>query len=124
MSQVSVTIGGKLYRMACDDGQEGHLAELATKLDSEIERFRRDFGVVGEQRLTVMAAIKALDALFEAEARIGRLEGELAAHRAADAGTEGQLQARDAELAARIHAVAAAVELAAGRLAADPSTSA
>ena len=33
MSQVSVTINGRQFRMACEDGQEGHLMELARDLD-------------------------------------------------------------------------------------------
>ena len=33
MAQVNVTISGKTYRMACDDGQEEHLTGLAERLD-------------------------------------------------------------------------------------------
>ena len=29
MSQVNVTINGRQFRMACEDGQEGHLVDLA-----------------------------------------------------------------------------------------------
>ena len=29
MAQVNVTISGKTYRMACEDGQEDHLAGMA-----------------------------------------------------------------------------------------------
>ena len=29
MSQVSVTINGRQFRMACEDGQEDHLTNLA-----------------------------------------------------------------------------------------------
>ena len=41
MSQVSVTINGRQFRMACEDGQEAHLMELARDLDSRIEGWRR-----------------------------------------------------------------------------------
>ena len=40
MSQVSVTINGRQFRMACEDGQEGHLMELARDLDTRIEGLR------------------------------------------------------------------------------------
>ena len=33
MAQVSVSIDGKIYRMACDEGQEQHLEDLATRFD-------------------------------------------------------------------------------------------
>ena len=37
MSHVSVTIHGRQYRMACEDGQEDHLVRLAKDLDTERE---------------------------------------------------------------------------------------
>ena len=40
MSQVNVTIGGKIYRMACDDGQEEHLTALGQRLVDTIELLR------------------------------------------------------------------------------------
>ena len=33
MAQVTVTIDGKTYRMACDEGQEEHLIDLAQRFD-------------------------------------------------------------------------------------------
>ena len=33
MAQVTVTIDGKSYRMACDEGQEEHLTDLAGRCD-------------------------------------------------------------------------------------------
>ena len=33
MAQVTVTIDGKAYRMACEEGQEEHLQELAQRFD-------------------------------------------------------------------------------------------
>ena len=51
MSQVTVTIAGKTYRMACDDGQEEHLYGLASRLDAIINEIRGVFGEIGDQRL-------------------------------------------------------------------------
>jgi cell division protein ZapA len=78
MSQVNVTINGKIYRMACDDGQEAHLEGLAVRLNTIIDQLRVSFGEIGDQRLTVMAAITMGDDLAEANRRIRRLEAELA----------------------------------------------
>ncbi len=77
MAQVSVTIGGRTYRMACDDGQEEHLIKLARELDEKIARLREAFGEVGDTRLTVMAAITISDDLSEAKRRIRGLEQEI-----------------------------------------------
>src|SRR5579862_8061235 len=79
MSQVSVTINGRQFRMACEDGQEGHLMNLARDLDTRIEGLRTKFGEIGDTRLTVMAALTIADALAETGARIKRLEEDVAA---------------------------------------------
>jgi cell division protein ZapA len=36
MTHVNVTIHGRQYRMACEDGQETHLTRLAKDLDSRV----------------------------------------------------------------------------------------
>src|SRR5262249_14826162 len=77
MGQVSVTINGRQYRMACEDGQESHLMRLAKDLDLRIEELRARFGEVGALRLTVMAALTIADELTEAGQRLRALETEL-----------------------------------------------
>ena len=65
MAQVSVTINGRQFRMACEDGQEAHLMSLARELDGRIEGLRAKFGEIGDTRLTVMAALTIADELGE-----------------------------------------------------------
>jgi len=77
MAQVSVNIGGRVYRMACDDGQEQHLMRLARELDEKLVQLREAFGEIGDTRLTVMAAIMVADELSEARRRIRALEQEI-----------------------------------------------
>src|SRR3954463_4094444 len=48
MVQVNVTINDKHYRMACDDGEEAHLAGLAERLNASIEALRERFGEIGD----------------------------------------------------------------------------
>ena len=43
MSQVTVTINGRQFRMACEDGQEAHLVRLAADLDQRIDELRDEF---------------------------------------------------------------------------------
>jgi len=74
MPSVSVTINGRSYRMACDDGQEQHLMELGAQLNGTIDDLRRAFGEIGDQRLIVMAAITLADELAEMRLRVSRLE--------------------------------------------------
>jgi len=77
MAQVNVTIGGRVYRMACDDGQEEHLMRLARDLDQKLAQLRDAFGEIGDTRLAVMGAIMVADELSEARRRIRTLEQEI-----------------------------------------------
>jgi len=77
MSQVAVTINGKTYRMACDEGQENQLVELAQKLDGYVGHLRGSFGEIGDQRLTIMAGIMLVDELAVLQKKTSVLEGEL-----------------------------------------------
>lgn len=79
MAFVSVTINGRQYRMACEEGQEARLMRLAQSLEIRIGDLRGKFGEIGDSRLTVMAALMIADELFDAHQRVRRLEEELAA---------------------------------------------
>ena len=77
MAQVTVTIDGKAYRMACDEGQEDHLTDLASRFDKYVGHLRESFGEIGDQRLTVMAGIMVVDELTELQKRVRGLEAEI-----------------------------------------------
>jgi cell division protein ZapA len=78
LSQVNVTINGRQFRMACEDGQEDHLRQLAKNLDDRIVALRGQFGEIGDARLTVMAALVVSDELSETAKKMQKLEQELA----------------------------------------------
>jgi cell division protein ZapA len=101
MSEISVTIAGRAYRMACEDGQEPHLRGLADLVDRSIGEMRARFGEIGDLRLTVMGAIQIADDLGEARRRIAELESEIA--RMGDAAVARTIAA----MAARIDQVSA-----------------
>jgi cell division protein ZapA len=77
MSHINVTINGRQYRMACEEGQEVRLLRLAESLESRIDTLRGKFGEIGDARLTVMAALTVCDELFDAGQRIHSLEQEV-----------------------------------------------
>jgi cell division protein ZapA len=95
MAQVAVTIGGRTYRLACNEGEEEHLETLAREVDSKFDTIHKSFGEIGDQRLIVMAALTVADELTEARARIAALEAE--AGRGADRERAGR---HDAEIQA------------------------
>ncbi len=116
MGQVNVTISGKTFRMACDDGQEEHLEELGRQLGDTIELLRSQFGEIGDQRLTVMAAITLADRYSESERRIGALEAEVGDLQEARAALTERADSREAELAEALDAIAGRLEAVADRL--------
>ena len=77
MSHINVTINGRQYRMACEEGQEVRLLKLAESLESRVEELRGKFGEIGDARLTVMAALTVCDELLDASQRMRLLEDEL-----------------------------------------------
>jgi len=77
MSQVAVTINGKTYRMACDEGQENQLIELAQKFDGYVGHLRGSFGEIGDQRLTIMAGVMVVDELGELQKKMSALEADI-----------------------------------------------
>ena len=70
MAQVDVTINGRNYRIACDDGQEGHLKQLAESVDQRLSHLVSTVGQVGESRLLVMTCLVVADELTEAYAEL------------------------------------------------------
>jgi len=83
MPQVTVMIDGKAYRMACDEGQEAHLSDLAERFDRYVGHLKSNFGEIGDQRLTVMAGLMIMDELTEVQKRLQAFEGEMDALRQA-----------------------------------------
>jgi cell division protein ZapA len=78
MAQVTVTVNNKSYTLACDDGQEQHLTELAGQVDKRIAELVQDMGQSNETRLFLMAGLTLADDLALANERIAEVEEELA----------------------------------------------
>ena len=110
MAHVSVTINGRQYRMACDDGQEAHLTRLAQDFDQRISELRADFGQIGDMRLTVMAALIVADELTEQGQRIRRIEDELAALQDARMVASDRAKATEAAIVTAFNAAADRIE--------------
>jgi cell division protein ZapA len=110
MSQVSVTINGREYRMACDDGQESHLTRLAKELDQRIDQLRTSVGEIGDTRLTVMAALTLADELAEMGTKMRRLEEELTALQDARVLSSDRQQQAQGAIVAALNAAAERIE--------------
>ena len=76
MAQVDVAINGKSYKIACDDGQEDHLLELASSVDQRVRQLASSVGQVGDARLLVMACLLISDELSEAPRNKNNFEND------------------------------------------------
>jgi len=110
MNHINVTINGRQYRMACEDGQEARLMRLAESLQTRVEDLRGKFGEIGDQRLTVMAALTACDELLDANARLEKLEQELASLRDVRVASTDRARATQVAVANALNAAAERIE--------------
>jgi cell division protein ZapA len=90
MPLVNVMVNSRAYTIACDEGEEEHLKELAAHVDGKVKELLGSVGQVGDQKLLLMAAVLITDELFDARAR---LDGH--------AKKVGELSSAQAELDAR-----------------------
>ena len=120
MPQVAVTIAGSVYRMACGEGEEEHLQRLGRRLDAKITELRGSFGEIGDQRITIMAALTVADSLAEAETRLSRLEAEVAGFRRAQAEASAAVDAVADAVVTALDSTAARIDAASRRIAAVP----
>ncbi|MGE5538096.1 MAG: cell division protein ZapA [Gemmatimonas sp.] len=108
MGQVTVNVNGRAYDIACDDGQEEHVAGLASYVDDRVAELARSIGQVGDARLLVMASLLIADELVEAAREIQTLKAR------SEAEVEERVMARESDgidaLATRLEELAARLE--------------
>jgi cell division protein ZapA len=102
--------------MACDEGQEEHLADLASRFDQYVGHLKGSFGEIGDQRLTVMAGIMVMDELNELQKRMKGMESEIATLRKTRDEALLKADKNDAALTGALGSVADRLEAIAGRL--------
>ena len=83
---------------------------LARELDARIAGLRTKFGEIGDNRLTVMAALTIADELAEMGQRIKRLEADLAAAQEAQVAAADRGKLTQAAVAAALSSAAERIE--------------
>jgi len=104
MAQVEVTINGRNYQIACDDGQEAHLVQLGEYIDKRVQELVSAIGQVGDSRLLVMTSLLIADELAETYADLKKTSAAVEAAVSAEA-MEEKLAAIVDAAASRIEAV-------------------
>jgi cell division protein ZapA len=116
MPLVNVMVNQRAYTVACDDGEEDHLRQLAEHVDKKVRELLETVGQVGDSRLLLMAALLVTDDYFDAlnrlDARakeVGDLSGahdeahaQLASSRKSAADTLEKARIRVEDIAARL----------------------
>jgi cell division protein ZapA len=69
MPLVNVMVNGRAYTIACDEGEEGHLKELAAHVDEKAREVLASVGQVGDARMLLMAALLIADERHELSGR-------------------------------------------------------
>jgi cell division protein ZapA len=95
MRTVKAFVYGKEYTLACDEGQESHLAQLVKQIHSRTERLEKAVGKLPEGLMLIYTALMVADELHDAQKEIAGLKQELATTQAAIATNDG-----DARIAA------------------------
>jgi cell division protein ZapA len=116
MAQVNLTVNGRVYRMACEDGEEDHVMQLGARFDGAIDELRGALGEIGDQRLMVMAGILMTDRLDDAERRLARFEQDLREQRSRGLDSLARYEGVEENFVAHLEAAAEWLERLASRL--------
>lgn len=117
MAELSIEINGRPYRLACNDGEEEHLKELAGFLDQQVQEIEESFGKIGDSRTLVMAGLSIADRLSEALGRIEKLQDDLTSAKHSTRGALEQSRSEEKALAVKIDEAATRLERLAGVMA-------
>ena len=74
MAVVDVHVNGRVFQVACDDGQEEHLISLAKEIDERVSQLSAKMGQIGDALLILMAGLLIADELAESLEMIDELD--------------------------------------------------
>ena len=109
MPEVKLEIGGRVFPVVCQPGEEEQLSRAAAMLDGEAEKLQAQIGRIPETRMLLMAGLLLADRVLDAEtdataarARADALTLDLrtAEERSAGAATDADVASAQREAAA------------------------
>lgn len=119
MPELDITIGGRTFQVACQDGEEHFLNSAAKMLDSEVQPLVAQMGRLTETRMLLMAGLMLADRTAAVEDQLRDMKARMAEVQARPAAAPERvevpvipLEVIDtlAEIAARAEAMADEVE--------------
>ena len=82
MPEVTITIGGRNFEVACQDGEQPFLEAAAAMLDTEAQSMASQMGRITEARMLLMSGLLLADKTAALEERVAQLEAERSALKA------------------------------------------
>ena len=126
MPEVVISIGGRDFEVACQEGEEQYLHSAAKMLDTEAQTLASQIGRIPETRMLLMAGLMLADKtaamedkVREMEDKLGAMQNELTALQNKPAPAPEKVEVPGipeivtetlAEIAARTESLAAAIE--------------
>ena len=104
MSNVTLTIGGRAFTLACPDGEEAHLSTLGRMVDAKVTAMGTASQT--ETRMLLFAALMLADEVYEARSTITQRTAEI--EHSTQMQTE--LEARIEQITARLETLASFFE--------------
>ncbi|MBR0673348.1 cell division protein ZapA [Neoroseomonas soli] len=112
MAQVTVRVGGYSHPVACQDGQERHLTNMAAEVDRRIGTLKAMGMQFGETRMLLLAALQLADETADLQTENDALKAGGAVAAPAPVAPDPALADRLNRLAEAIEGIAAALEAA------------
>lgn len=78
MPEVSITIGGRKFEVACQEGEEHYLHAAAQMLDEEAQVLVNQVGRMPEGRMLLMAGLMLADKTASMEDKVRNVENAMA----------------------------------------------
>jgi cell division protein ZapA len=107
MPMVEILVNGRRHELACGDGEEARVRQLAAYVDRRIGDLAKGQSQIGDARLLLMVSLVVADELSDAFDEIKRLRAELEGQ---GGDSEGRATNALEQVARRIEAIAAELE--------------
>ena len=77
MPEIKLSIGGRDFQVACQEGEENFLTDAANLLNSESQKLVSQLGRLSESRMLLMAGLMLADRMINLEKSINEREKQI-----------------------------------------------
>lgn len=119
MGKMNISILGREYTIACDDGQEAHLGKLAQAVNERVQQLAHEMGRGPEGTMLVYTALMIADELLDSKKEIRALHQEIEAMSRNDSGnasSQARLREMEAAMVDSMNHIAERIEQISSRL--------